>query len=114
MNAIEECFALQWLKKEVPEDILSDLPTYIDPKITILLHTYAHVFKVPSTLPPQRGQDHAIPLQPGASPVKVRPYKYPHTQKEQIEKMVHEMLQQGIIQPSNSLFSSPILLVKKE
>lgn len=114
IDAIEECFAIQWLKKEVPEDILKELPTNINPEIAILLHTYAEVFKVPSTLPPQREQDHAIPLQSGSGPVKVKPYRYPHTQKEQIEKMVHEMLQQGIIQPSNSPFSSPILLVKKK
>ncbi|MCI06310.1 hypothetical protein A2U01_0027368, partial [Trifolium medium] len=80
----------------------------------MLLHTYAKVFEIPESLPPQREQDHAIPLKQGSDPVKVRPYRYPHTQKEQIEKMVQEMLQQGIIQPSNSPFSSPILLVKKK
>ena len=91
-----------------------ELPTDMDPEIAILLHTYAQVFKVPSSLPPPREQDHAIPLKQGSEPVKVRPYRYPHTQKEQIEKMVHEMLDQGIIQPSTSPFSSPILLVKKK
>lgn len=35
-----------------------------------------------------------------AKPVKTRPYRYPHSQKEQIEIMVQEMLDQGIIQPS--------------
>nr|XP_027186266.1 uncharacterized protein LOC101496407 [Cicer arietinum] len=96
-DAIEECFAVQLIKKELPEDILSELPSAIDPEIAMLLHTYADVFKVPSTLPPPREHDHAIPLQSGFGPVKVRPYRCPHTQKEQIEKMVHEMLQQGIL-----------------
>ena len=113
-DAIEECFAIQWLQNEVPGDTLLELPTDMDPEIAILLHTYAQVFKVPSSLPPPREQDHAIPLKQGSEPVKVRPYRYPHTQKEQIEKMVHEMLDQGIIQPSTSPFSSPILLVKKK
>jgi len=65
-------------------------------------------------LPPQRAQDHSIPLFQGASAVKARPYRYPHSQKEQIELMVQQMLTKGIIQPSKSPFSSPILLVKKK
>jgi hypothetical protein len=113
-NAIEECFVIQWLKTDVPEDVLAELPTNIDPELAILLHTYASVFRIPTLLPPQREQDHVIPLHPDSGPIKVRPYRYPHAQKEQIEKMVQEMLNHGIIQPSNNLFSYPILLVKKK
>ncbi|MCI32827.1 hypothetical protein A2U01_0054041, partial [Trifolium medium] len=98
---------------EVKGDVLNELPSNIDPELALLLHTYRDVFMVPSGLPPPREQDHAIPLQQGSDPVKVKPYRYPHVQKEQIEKMIKEMLEQGIIQPSNSPFSSPILLVKK-
>ncbi|GAU44890.1 hypothetical protein TSUD_400530 [Trifolium subterraneum] len=83
-------------------------------ELAILLHTYKKVFQTPTGLPPTRSQDHDIPLQVGTMPVKVKPYRYPHSQKEQIEKMVHEMLEQGIIRPSNSPFSSPIILVKKK
>jgi hypothetical protein len=113
-NAIAECFTIQMLTPEVPQDVLSDLPSDIEPELAILLHTYQKVFHQPTGLPPPREQMHEIHLQEGTAPVKVRPYRYPHSQKEQIEKMVHEMLEQGFIKPSNSPFSSPIILVKKK
>jgi len=58
--------------------------------------------------------DHQIHLIPNSSPVSVRPYRYPHFQKAEIEKQIEEMLSDGMIQPSHSLFSSPVLLVKKK
>jgi len=53
-------------------------------------------------------------LAEGADPVKARPYRYPQSQKKEIEKMVGDMLQEGIIVPNTSPFSSPIILVKKK
>ncbi|RVW25719.1 Transposon Ty3-I Gag-Pol polyprotein [Vitis vinifera] len=49
----------------------------------------------------------------GAKPVCVGPYRYPYFQKSEIENIVHEMLQSGIVRPSQSPFSSPVLLVRK-
>lgn len=43
----------------------------------------------------------------------MRPYRYPQFQKQEIESQIQGMLSQGIIQPSNSSFSSPVLLVRK-
>ncbi|KZV50860.1 peroxidase 64 [Dorcoceras hygrometricum] len=79
-----------------------------------LLKQYERLFDLPRTLPPTRTQDHAIRLKEGQGPVQVRPYRYAHHQKDEIEKMISEMMQSGIIQPSCSPFSSPVILVKKK
>lgn len=50
----------------------------------------------------------------GAPPVSVRPYRYSPELKDEIGKQVQEMLATGVIQPSTSAFSSPVLLVKKK
>jgi len=78
-----------------------------------LLAKYSSVFAALTGLPPQRTHDHQIPLQPQIGPISVRPYRYLYYQKTEIERMVQELLQVGLIRPSNSSFSSPILLVKK-
>ncbi|KAE9584832.1 putative nucleotidyltransferase, Ribonuclease H [Lupinus albus] len=113
-NAISEAFTIHLSQPEAIKHSPITLPDHIDPTLSSLLHTYKHVFLSPTGLHPPRIQNHTIPLQEGAPPVKVHPYRYPHSQKEQIEKMIKEMLDQGIIQPSTSPYSSPILLVKKK
>ncbi|GKA73965.1 ty3-gypsy retrotransposon protein, partial [Tanacetum coccineum] len=84
------------------------------PKIEQLLIRYDSLFQVPTCLPPNRVIDHRIHLLPNTKPVNVRPYRYPHYQKGEMEKLVTEMLGQGIIRFSHSPFSSPVLLVKKK
>ena len=42
-----------------------------------------------------------------------RPYRYPYYQKNEIEKIVKELLSVGFIRNNSSLFASPILLVRK-
>lgn len=86
----------------------------ISPNMQQTLKDYADVFKEPTTLPPLRDIDHHIPLKEGTQPINVRPYRYAYFQKAEIEKQVHEMLNMGIIRPSTSPFSSPVLLVKKK
>ena len=56
----------------------------------------------------------ALPiLMEGTTPICRKPYKYSHFQKTEIEKIVTNLLEVGSIRPSQSPFSSLILLVRK-
>ena len=79
-----------------------------------LLDDFSSIFDILKGLPPQHPFDHHIPLRLGSSPVNVCPYRYPHYQKAEMEKLIKEMLCDGIIRPSTSPFSSPVLLVIKK
>ena len=72
------------------------------------------MFEIPKELPPHRNFDHQIPLKEENVTVNIRPYRYPPAQKDTIETMVKELLDSGVIRPSNNPFSSPIVMVKKK
>jgi hypothetical protein len=78
-----------------------------------LLGSFEDVFAEPKGLPPNHSHDHSITLKSDAQPVCTRPYRYPYFQKEEIEKIVAELLFSRVIRPSQSPFSSPVLLVRK-
>jgi hypothetical protein len=78
------------------------------------LSKYENIFKEPRGLPPRRKKEHVINLKEGHDAVNVRPYRYPHHHKNEIEKQVKELLAAGVIRPSTSSFSSPVILVKKK
>ncbi|XP_078447009.1 uncharacterized protein LOC144715877 [Wolffia australiana] len=75
---------------------------------------FSKVFEPLSELPPARPIDHAIQLIPQAQPTNQRPYKYSYLQKDEIEKIVSELLKAEFIRPLHSPFASPVLLVKKK
>jgi hypothetical protein len=78
-----------------------------------LLQSFASLFDTPTDLPPPWDRQHRICLVPGTVSVAVRPYRYAHLQKEKMERQCAVMLTQGVIRPSSSAFSVPVLLVKK-
>jgi hypothetical protein len=83
------------------------------PLLADLLQQHSDIFDEPQGLPPARPCDHHIHFLPDTTPVAVWPYQYPQLQKDELKRQVVVMLAQGIIRISTSLFSAPVLLVRK-
>ena len=85
------------------------------PEIAALRTEFKDLFAEPTSLPPARPHfDHRIPLKEGTDAINLRPYRYPTSQKDVIEELVQELIDQGTIRDSNSPFAAPVILVKKK
>ena len=49
-----------------------------------------------------------------AMPIRQRPYRIPYSRREPVKKELHEMMAAGMIRPSTSPWTSPIVLVEKK
>ena len=87
---------------------------HLSQSIQMILRKHQSIFKPTHGLPPPCPHDHHIPLLPNTGPVNVRPYRYTHSKKNTITKLIAEMLYEGFIKPSNNPFSSLVLLIKKK
>jgi hypothetical protein len=104
---------VRWQGVAGPEATTLHTTSAGDNLLEALLTVFADVFTEPQGLPPPRSRDHNIILTPGAQPAAVRPYRYPATHKDELERQCKAMMEQGLICRSSSAFSSPVLLVKK-
>ncbi|XP_019460067.1 PREDICTED: uncharacterized protein LOC109359827 [Lupinus angustifolius] len=86
-DAIAEIFSMQVLEDQSVPIPFTPLSETLHPDLALLLHNYKEVFDTPTTLPPSISHDHSIPLLQGSNPVKVKPYRYPHSHKEEIERL---------------------------
>ena len=85
------------------------------PNLQAIIHHHSMILgDMPKGLPPKRDHDHAIQLVPRNHPPNIRSYRYPYIQKSEIEKIVEEMLEAGIIRHSQSAYSSPVVLMHKK
>lgn len=53
-----------------------------------VLTRFEKVFDVPTQLPPLHNREHEINLKQVTNPISVRPFHYPHKQKEEMEQLV--------------------------
>ncbi len=58
--------------------------------------------------------EHHIKLKPGSNQVYINAYKLPHSQRQLVEELIKDMLDQGVIQELNSPWNSPLFWVPKK
>ena len=75
---------------------------------------FADVFAEPSGLPPDRGAEHVIPLEPDAEPPFKRMYRLSPSELIEVKRQVTELLQKQLIEPSVSPYGAPLLFVLKK
>ncbi|KAL0540685.1 hypothetical protein IC582_020695 [Cucumis melo] len=112
LGGVDVILGMQWLAVEGDECCL--LNTEGKGLISSVIKQFQDVFEWPKKLPPRREIEHHIHMKEGTNPINVRPYRYGFHQKEEMEKLIQEMLNSGVIRPSINPYSSPMLLVKKK
>ena len=80
-----------------------------------VLSQFPSVFaEIPEGLPPDRGDDHCIELEPGAKPAARAPYRLSPAEFAECKKQIELYLKMGHIQPSKSPYGAPVLFVRKK
>ena len=82
--------------------------------IASLRDEFADVCAPPSSLPPDRGVEHVIPLLPDSQPPFKSTYRLAPAELAEVKTQVTDLLEKGLIEPSTSAYGSPILFVKKK
>ena len=79
-----------------------------------LLNDYNSVFASKKKINVTSNVKHRIIVDKDTQPIHQAPYRVSPAQREIIQKQVTEMVEDGIIQPSDSPWASPIILVRKK
>jgi hypothetical protein len=83
-------------------------------QLLALLVKYAHVFAVRPSAPDGAAvTPHTIDLEPGTKPVFKHAYRMSPAKREELSRQIKEKLEAGMIQPSTSSFSAPVVLAPK-
>ena len=65
-------------------------------------------------IPPNGMIEHMIEIEPGTKLVNIKPYRYPHHHKIEIERLTQDLLKCGVISKSRSPYAAPVVLVRKK
>jgi len=87
-----------------------------EPELVKLLEEYKDIFynDLPPGLPPDRGFEFEIHLEPGAKPPSRPPFRLSFAEQEELKNQLETLKEKGFIRPSKSPFGAPVLFVKKK
>lgn len=101
-------------KDEVLKTLAKNIPNHASTKLFDLCSSYSDIFALPSDKHTVNNfYTQSLQLTDN-SPVYIKNYRYPNSQKEEIDSQVKHMLNNNIIEPSCSNYNSPIILVPKK
>lgn len=84
-----EAMSILWIVEKEQRHV--EILTEQDEELYSLLEEFTQVFAEPTWLPPYREVGHKIPIKVGVESINIRPHRYPHLQKNEIEKQVKEV-----------------------
>jgi hypothetical protein len=93
---------------------LDSATTCPTPELSNILSAFEDILQKPKDLPHARDIDHRIPLSNESTIVNTRSYRLSFKQKDTMEALILQLLQNQVIRPSVSPYSSPTILVKKK
>lgn len=101
------------------EEVLKDLVkrAEVSEEEKLLLYEFLHQHRDAFSLHGELGkyEDSLFNIDTGnAAPIRCMPRTVPHHKKVEIDRQLDDMLQRGLIEPSDSPWASPVLLVKKK
>ena len=95
------------------DDSVKNVPLDYRGRMLRLLHKFSHVFTRKKFVPGLAVDiNHHIILE-DLRPIRQSPYRVAPAKRNEIQTLVDEMLELGVIEPSCSPWSSPVVLVKK-
>lgn len=97
---------------ELQCNLIEELPSEVRQPLKVLLQHYEHMFTTGNKVRSVNTGELNIVLKENRT-VRYQPYRLSFSQREEVRKIVDDLLENGIIRESVSPFASPIILVAK-
>jgi len=98
----------------VMEKLTKNFPEFVKPELTQLCSKYVDIFALESDKISTNNFYSQKLRVSDPSPVYIKNYRTPHSQKDEIVRQVEKLQRDGIVEPSASNYNSPIILVPKK
>lgn len=91
-----------------------DMPHYVQEKLFSLCEEFADIFALQDDILTHNNFYEQKLTLADESPVYVKPYRLPQSQRQEVKRQVDLLKQKDLIEPSRSPFNSPLILVPKK